>query len=292
MTGMMRFRRVAQLWNWLPGFRGVAEHENVHKAAQTLGISPSALSRTVKLLESELGAPLFVRQGSGMKLTQLGAELLTITRDVMRQVDDCIVRDEARRGGLGPLYIGVTSDVAASAVARVLIGPSHTHATHVLRVAEDAAPESLLQGNVDLVVLEAGLSAPGLYSERIGGTSFGIYAATDHPLGTESSISREMLDAASYVAVSTGAQLSALEHPANVDCYCDSFEVARTICESSTLLCVLPDVVAGRSGALRRLASEGEPVPLHALRRKPLPSAHDDGRLVELIARLRAALDS
>jgi hypothetical protein len=45
----VRLRRVAQLWNWLPGFRAVAEHEHVHKAAHTLGISPSALSRTVKL---------------------------------------------------------------------------------------------------------------------------------------------------------------------------------------------------------------------------------------------------
>src|SRR5262245_30593406 len=96
---MRRFRRVAQLWNWLPGFRGVAEHESVHRAAQTLGVSPSALSRTVKLLESALGAPLFVRQGSGLQLTALGAELLTITRDAMRQVDDGIARDEARRDG-------------------------------------------------------------------------------------------------------------------------------------------------------------------------------------------------
>ena len=69
MTTMMRFRRVSQLWNWLPGFRGVAEHASIHKAAQALGTSPSALSRTVKLLESAVGGALFVRQGSGLALT-------------------------------------------------------------------------------------------------------------------------------------------------------------------------------------------------------------------------------
>src|SRR5712691_11901344 len=54
---MTRYRRVAELWNWLPGFRGVAEHESVNEAASALNVSPSALSRTVKLLESALGAP-------------------------------------------------------------------------------------------------------------------------------------------------------------------------------------------------------------------------------------------
>jgi DNA-binding transcriptional LysR family regulator len=59
---MDRFRRVAQLWNWLPAFRGVAEHENPQRAASVLGVSASALSRTVKLLEDALGAEVFVRQ--------------------------------------------------------------------------------------------------------------------------------------------------------------------------------------------------------------------------------------
>lgn len=287
MTAMMRFRRVAQLWDWLPGFRGVAEHESVHKAAQTLGISPSALSRTVKLLESSLGAPLFVRQGSGMELTPFGSELLTITRDIMRQVDDCISRDEARRTGAGPLYVGVTSDLTASVAARALIGPGHTYPTHILRIDGDAASEELLHGNVDLVVLEDPSHGAGLDGERLGDTTFGIYATADHPLAAQSPISRRSLDEAAYVAVST---LRASARAPNTACYCDSIEVARTICESSRLLCVLPDVVAGRSDTLRRLAAVEESITVHALRRTPLPSAHDDGRLVELIARLRAAL--
>jgi DNA-binding transcriptional LysR family regulator len=145
---MMRFRRVAQLWNWLPGFRGVAEHEHVHKAAHTLGISPSALSRTVKLLESAIGAALFVRDNNKLVLTALGAELLTITRNMMRQVDDCLAREEARRGGEGPLFIGVTSEIAAVVVARALAAHAlGASPFHVLRIDEERAVDELCESS-------------------------------------------------------------------------------------------------------------------------------------------------
>src|SRR2546423_13968187 len=115
---MKRFRRVADLWNWLPGFRAVAEHESVNEAAAALHVSASALSRTVKLLESALGADLFVRRGPGLELTQLGTELLAITRDVMRQVDDCISRDEGRRGGVGALFFCAPSRLRGAPLPR------------------------------------------------------------------------------------------------------------------------------------------------------------------------------
>ncbi len=279
---MMRFRRVAQLWNWLPGFRGVAEHENVHKAAHTLGISPSALSRTVKLLESAVGAPLFQRDNNKLELTALGAELLVITRNIMRQVDDCLSREEARRGGEGSLYIGATSEVAAAVVARALAALALGVAPfHVLRIDEDAAVDELLRGNVDLVVTGTAPRAAEIVAERVGEARFGIYAA--HAL------SPAALESAGFVATTAGPPVPA---GAKVACYCDSLEVARTLCESGSLLCALPDVLVARSPSLRRIADAGDPVALHAFRRAPASDVRtrDESRLADLAGRLRAIL--
>jgi len=91
-ASMPRSRRIADVWNWLPAFRAVAEYESIHKAAVVLSISASALSRTVRLLESSLGAPLFVRSNGGLTLTAFGAEVLEGTRDAMRRVDDAVAR--------------------------------------------------------------------------------------------------------------------------------------------------------------------------------------------------------
>ncbi len=58
---MERLRRVASFWNWLPAFRAVAETEHLPTAAEALFVSPSALSRAIRLLEKDVGQPLFRR---------------------------------------------------------------------------------------------------------------------------------------------------------------------------------------------------------------------------------------
>ncbi|MGE0547474.1 MAG: LysR family transcriptional regulator [Kofleriaceae bacterium] len=288
---MQRFRRISDLWNWLPGFRGVAEHENVHKAAEVMGITPSALSRTVKLLESAIGSPLFVRQGARLQMTPLGAELLTVTRNCMRQIDDCIAQADVRRQGGGPVHVGVTSDVAAAVVAQAVSSRTIEAArVHVLSVAEDAASQQLLQGNVDMIVSEPAVHISQLVCERLGEARFGIYAAHDHPSLRDSVAASELLEHGSFVALTSGSVAS--RTASKVACYCDSIDVARTICESSPLLCVFPDVWARRAPLLRRIADEGAPMLLHAVRRQPLPAAPAEPLLTELIERLRATLSA
>ena len=46
-----------------------ARHESFAKAADELGVTPSAVSHQVKSLEEWLGWPLFVRHAQGLHLT-------------------------------------------------------------------------------------------------------------------------------------------------------------------------------------------------------------------------------
>ena len=93
-AGMERARRIVQFWNWLPAFRAVAETQHLPSAASQLGVSPQALSRTIKLLEEELDADLFHRVGRQLRLSDAGEELLSSVRDAMRRVDDGLGRIE------------------------------------------------------------------------------------------------------------------------------------------------------------------------------------------------------
>ena len=56
-------------------FYTVAELEHVTKAAEKLHVAQPAITKTVKLLENELGVPLFSRVGRGVKLTDYGKML-------------------------------------------------------------------------------------------------------------------------------------------------------------------------------------------------------------------------
>jgi DNA-binding transcriptional LysR family regulator len=58
-------------------FQAVAELGSIRKAAQSLRVAPSAVSRAILKLERELNCPLFERYPSGLKLTSAGEILAT-----------------------------------------------------------------------------------------------------------------------------------------------------------------------------------------------------------------------
>ena len=53
-------------------------------AARKLGVAQSALSRQIRMLEAEVGAPLLLRSGQGVELTRQGRELLPLAREIDR----------------------------------------------------------------------------------------------------------------------------------------------------------------------------------------------------------------
>ena len=280
---MERFRRVAQLWNWLPGFRGVAEHHSIHQAAKTLAVSASALSRTVRLLEAELGAELFVRRTDGLELTTLGTELLAITRDAMRQVDECATREALRRGGLGPLHVAATTPLTAALVARALpaIGLSADGAVHVTEIANAEIEEALLQGNIDLVVTGEPPATSSLRRDHLGDARHGLYAAT--------AALPKIGERREVAALIDGPDPTTAEIPCRVVVWCESVAMVRTLCERGPIIGVLPDLLADET-ALHRLGDLGDPVAVYALRRGMLPQPAADDRAGRLIASLRALL--
>lgn len=68
-------------------FVGVAETENVSRAALKLHISQPALSRQVRDLEEELGLALLKRAGKSVRLTQAGRAFLDEARAVLERTD-------------------------------------------------------------------------------------------------------------------------------------------------------------------------------------------------------------
>ncbi|MDD6043987.1 MAG: LysR family transcriptional regulator, partial [Eubacteriaceae bacterium] len=53
-------------------FLELCETQHVSKTAEKLNISQPSLSSTIKKLEKELGAPLFVRKGRNLELSEYG----------------------------------------------------------------------------------------------------------------------------------------------------------------------------------------------------------------------------
>lgn len=157
-------RRIAQVWNWLPAFRAVAEYESIQRAALALSVSPSSLSRTIKLLEEQLGTPVFIRTTSGVSLTDAGRELLAGTRDAMRRVDEALPATERR------LRVGLEGSLASVLIAQALARCPQllqwSVSMHDCSAAE--AKEALLCGTFDLVLTSDALEATALDCVLVG----------------------------------------------------------------------------------------------------------------------------
>jgi DNA-binding transcriptional LysR family regulator len=69
-------------WDRVRLFRGVAQAGSFTRAAETLGLSQSAISRQIGALEEDLGMPLFHRHARGLVLTANGETLLDAANEM------------------------------------------------------------------------------------------------------------------------------------------------------------------------------------------------------------------
>lgn len=102
-------------------FKTVAEIGSFHKAADILGLTPSAISHTISSMESELGFSVLTRGKSGIALTNYGEHLLPYVNAVLNS-DESLKQVIAEFNGLkqGKVKIGVFSSVCTNWLPDIL----------------------------------------------------------------------------------------------------------------------------------------------------------------------------
>ncbi len=100
-------------------FREVADSGSLSRAADRLHLAQPALSRQIRLLEAEIGLPLFARHGRGMQLTEAGTALLERIDGPVRQLERAV--EEVR--GLAGAVAGQVALGMMPTIATVLAGP-------------------------------------------------------------------------------------------------------------------------------------------------------------------------
>ncbi|MCQ4628662.1 LysR family transcriptional regulator [Shinella sp. CPCC 100929] len=79
---MLKFRHIPPT-QFLKGFEAAARLESFSRAAEEVGLTQSAISHQMRLLEGQIGQPLFLRIGREVRLTDAG-------RDYHRTVRRCL----------------------------------------------------------------------------------------------------------------------------------------------------------------------------------------------------------
>src|SRR5262245_10182771 len=203
---MERLRRLTEFWNWIPAFRAVAETEHLPTAAEELHVSPSSLSRSIHLLERNLGKALFHREGRRLRLNAAGEEFLAAVRTSLRLVDEglCAVTDLQEHG---PLFLAAP-EVLSWALLPPLRQIRAKHPMLVLHLygqeaASDAGP-LLLRGDLDVALVPEPVTNERLQVERLGTVRNGIYCGPGHPLFNARRVSRKTVLEHAFAALAPG----------------------------------------------------------------------------------------
>lgn len=169
-------------------FNVVAEHRHLGRAAEALGLSQPALSKSLRRLEHELGAKLVSRTPKGVELTAEGAALLGRARELHLSFQ--AVAEEIRdvgRGRVGHVRIGAgpVSSVEMLVEALVPLIEEAPKITYDIVVSDnDLMIPALRRGDLDLIVGYAprALTREGLVEELLFELDFTVVASAAHPL--------------------------------------------------------------------------------------------------------------
>ena len=181
-----------------------ARHLNFTRAAADCDVSQPALTKGVRALEEELGAPLFHREGRRILLSGFGRSMLP---HLERILDEASAAQELAQNfrllEKTPVRLGVMATVGHLRFARFLAGLAKSHAGMELSVTE--APmaqlcEQLREGAIDLAVLTAteqvrdGFRLNELYAER-----YVVVFPPEHRLGRLNAVTLSDLSGEDYV---------------------------------------------------------------------------------------------
>ncbi|MCW2239824.1 LysR family transcriptional regulator [Azospirillum canadense] len=136
-------------------FIAVAEELHFGRAAQKLGMLPSALGRRVRLLEEDLGTRLMTRTTRSVALTDDGACLLDEARALLSQADSLAARFRSRgRTHAATLRVGAIDSAAAGLLPMLLHDFRQQHPQVTVQIVEDKTIRllpRLLSGRLDFV---------------------------------------------------------------------------------------------------------------------------------------------
>jgi LysR family glycine cleavage system transcriptional activator len=96
----------------LRAFDAAARHLSFKKAATELGVTPTAVSHQIRLLEQYCGRTLFRRRPRPVSLTEAGARLFPVVRDGL-EAFATVLGEIRRKDGRQPLVITTTNALAA-----------------------------------------------------------------------------------------------------------------------------------------------------------------------------------
>lgn len=186
----------------------LARERHFGKAAEACHVSQPTLSVALKKVEGQLGAALFERTASDVRITALGERIVVQAKRVL----DEAVRLEEIAGTVGdpmsgPLRVGVIYTIAPYLLPQ-LIPALHQHAPAMpLFLKEDFTANlipALKAGELDVIVIALPFAEPGLVAQAVYEEPFRVIVPAAHPWVNRADIEADELDGQDLLLLGQG----------------------------------------------------------------------------------------
>jgi molybdate transport repressor ModE-like protein len=177
--------------------REVAEQGTLAAAAETLHLTPSAVSQQLAALEREVGQPVIERNGRGVRLTGAAEVLVGHANVVLAQLEAAAADVAAYGDGIvGSVRIAGFATALAELVAPAAVALRATHPRLALTITEQEAPDcfrTLARGDADIALSMASRLAPPTEDPRfhrrtLRADALDAVVPADHPLAARTEI--------------------------------------------------------------------------------------------------------
>lgn len=176
----------------------IKDHGTLTKAADSLHLSQSALSHSIKKLEGQIATPIWTKDGRNLRLTAAGARIQTLANRVLPQfLHTELLLSQIAKGEMGSLRIGMECHPCYQWLLRVIQPYLEQWPDIDMDVKQEfqfGALGALLSYEIDVLITPDPLFKPKIDYIPVFDYEHRLVVSASHPLAKQSFVLPEQLN--------------------------------------------------------------------------------------------------
>lgn len=261
--------------NLLVIFECIYQHLSISKAAETLYITPSAVSQSLQRLRNQLNDPLFIRSGKGITPTTVGVNLHHHLEQNLNQLEQTI--NIMHGSTLKKNFVVYSPQILTT---ENLLGPlkllmrKHNYEIelHDMLLSADSAEDLLAYRKADLIFSMAPVSNRSMICVPYASYSVLLVCSQDHPRMKEVATMEELQEEKFTIFLSDEPGVKTYQSMAEkvhaektIGFRCDSVFTIISMISASHLIGYVPEILFDKYSEVLRLKKITAPFTLPSL---------------------------